>query len=187
MKLMLAGPPSDKGALHGLHQHLGSGGDAIDGHADGVLDRIDNGGSRTIDGQLANALSACGTMSIWNLFEIHTNGRKVGRSGHDVVRHLVVNHPSLAPGNIFIQSKADSLRDSAFDLPHCEYRIDHAPNFLDGDKVLNDSLPGASVHGYLGDVHRPGVSRICVTLILVVVPMDPRRSCVLAVARQCAV
>src|SRR5205814_4143172 len=84
---------------------------------------------------------------------MHANGWKVGGGGHDVVRHLAIDHPSFVPDNIFVKSKADALCYTTFNLAGSQNRINDAPNLLHADKVSHACFAGTSTHLHLRDIH----------------------------------
>src|SRR5436190_8222947 len=115
---------------------------------------------------------------------MHANGWKVGGGGHDVVRHLAIDHPSFVPDNIFVKSKADALCYTTFNLAGSQNRINDAPNLLHGDKVSHACFAGTSVHLHLRDIHGPRIGGIGVASVGLIIPVDSGWRSVYAVAFQ---
>src|SRR5690349_2813465 len=174
VKWIEARTPSDKSVLHGLHQNLRGGGNPVNRNKDRILDGIDDRRRGSVNGQLAKALRSRRTVRIRNLLEVHANRRKIRGGRHDVVRHLAIDHAPFTPDYIFIEGEADTLGYTAFDLPGGQNRIDNPSNLLHRNKVGDAGFEAASVHGNLGNVHRPRIRGISIAAIGLVIPVDPR-------------
>ncbi len=116
-------------------------------------------------GKLADAFRAGRPARVGNFLEVDANRRHVHRGGHDVVRHLAVDHAAFLPHDIFVKREADALRHAALDLSGCEDGIDDLADFLHGDEIFDAHFGGAHVDGNFRDVDGPAVGAVGVALI----------------------
>src|SRR6202040_167401 len=98
--------------------------------------RIQNGRSWTIHRQLADSFRTKRAVNVSHFFKEHPNGRNVGRSWHDVIRHLAVLHKAILPNYFLVQGVSNSLRDAACDLPARQDRMQHLADLLQRYKVV---------------------------------------------------
>ena len=90
--------------------------------------------------------AASRTIRVRVLFKVDANRRNVGGGRHDVVSHLPVSHAPVFPDDVFEECKADRLGHAAFDLSGCQHRIDHPPDFLHRDKIVDVRFIGRQVN-----------------------------------------
>ena len=102
-----------------------------------VLDGIDNRRSRTIHRKLADSLGAKRAVNVTHFLEKHADGRQVGGSGHDVIRHLAVLHAPILPNHFLVQRISDPLRDAARDLPSRQNRMQHLAHLLQRHEIID--------------------------------------------------
>ena len=100
----------------------------------------------------------------------HPNGRKVGGSGHDVIRHLAVLHAAILPNDFLVQRVSNSLRDAARDLPAGQDRMQHLANFLQRHKVVDRRAVRRQINRHFRDIDRPGKGRVRFSAIFIIVP-----------------
>src|SRR6202035_5504369 len=81
--------------------------DRIESNFERVFYRIDNGRSGAVHGQLTDSFCAKRPMNVSQFLEENPNGRKVGGSGHNVIRHLAVLHAPILPNHFLIQRVSD--------------------------------------------------------------------------------
>src|SRR6266849_846678 len=171
---------SGKHALQGLHQNFRCDRDARNVCAGRILDRVHDGGRGAVERQLAYPLCTGGSAFVRHFFEINANRRNIHRSWNNVVRHLAVHHSPFLPDNIFIERIPDPLRDAALDLAGSQHWMDHLANFLNGDEIFDTGLIPQRVQGYFGDINRPGIGPVGVSLIFFVVPVNSGGRSILA-------
>src|ERR1700741_4294594 len=88
----------------------------IERNAERIFDGIDDCRSRAVHRQFANSFRAIRSMNVAQLLKVNPNGRQIGGSRNDVIRHLAVLHAALIPNSFFIKRKADSLSYAANNL-----------------------------------------------------------------------
>jgi hypothetical protein len=123
---------------------------------------------------------------VGHFFEEHADRGQVFRRGHDVVGHLVVDHAPVLPDDLFIQRIADCLGNAAFDLSRGENRMDYLPNLLQGNKVIDGDAVSCRVDGDFSHVHRPGIGRIGLAAVQLIIPKNIGRRFVAAERLQLA-
>src|SRR5579862_5007250 len=149
--------------------------DEIERHAEGVLDRIEDGRSRSVHREFSNSLCAVGAVDVAQLLKENTDGRQIGGCGHDVVGHLVVEHTAVLPEHLFVQGKTDSLRDPAGDLPFSQQGVEHSANLLQRDEIVHGDAVVGQVHRNFRDVNSPSECSVRFAAISLVVPEDSWR------------
>jgi hypothetical protein len=109
--------------------------------------------------------------------DVHRGG--IERRGHEVVRHLGVGHGAIAHHDFLQECVADALGRSSLDLTGDQRWMNRFANVLHGREVDGPDLVGVGVHLDFRDITRPGVRRIRVSAIVIVVPPDAMRRLVL--------
>src|SRR3984885_15390522 len=169
------GAPGNRFLPRGLdrcHKIFGGHWDATDANAGRVFDCVDDGGSGAVERKFADALGTRGSARVGQFFEVDTNRRQIHGSGHDVVRHLVVDHAAFLPDDFLVESEADALCDATFHLARREDGIDHASNFLYGDEIFDASFVRRCVNGNFRDIYSPTVCAVGVAAIEMLIPMN---------------
>src|SRR5712692_5456952 len=135
--LALSGTRGLLPALERFHQNFGRNRYFVDADARGVLDGVDDRGRGPVHGQFADALGARRAVRVTPLLEVHADAWYVGGGGHDVVRHLVVDHAAFLPVDLFVERAADGVRHAACDLSRGEHGMDHRARFLHGNEIVH--------------------------------------------------
>src|SRR6476659_433950 len=141
----------DTGHLHCPHYDFWYCWNAGHLRPNGILNRIDYGRRRAINGQLSNPLRAHRAMWIRIFLEKCTYRREIHCGGDDVVCHLRILHASFVPNHVFVKSIANALHDAAFNLPRGQNWMNHAPYFLHRHKVLHLHFKRQRINTHFGN------------------------------------
>src|SRR5260370_17039513 len=89
----------------------------IEAHANRIFHRIYDCRRWSIHGQFADALGAMCAVNVAKFFKKYTDRRQVRGSRHDVIRHLVVDHPAVLPDHFLPDPKSHPLPPPAAHRP----------------------------------------------------------------------
>ena len=82
--------------------------------------------------------------------------------------------------HLLVERVADALRDAALNLARGHHRMQHAAHFLHGPEVFHFGRVGHRVDGDLRHVDRPRIRAVCFAVILLIIPINARRSFIAA-------